>query len=268
MKNRIVSCVVLLALAACSRKAELLGGAAGAPTALEKAARGSSQSLAYEHTLRIETGEAAVRPLYDRIAAACEADEASHCVVLESRQSGGASASARLKLRATHAGIVKLIALAGAGGDVAERTTIAEDLSGPITESGKRIAMLQQYRQNLLELQQKAKGDVDALIKVARELASTQSELEQAAGNDARLRERVATELLGVAIESGKQRSFWSRLRQPVQGFSDNLASGIASAIEGLAYILPWGVVILVLLLTGRKIWVHKRRTKMGESAS
>lgn len=256
-----MSCVVLLALAACSRKEALLNGAAGAP-AVEKARRGSSQSLAYEHTLRIETDEAAVRPLHDRLAAACEADEASHCVLLDSRQSGGTSASAWLKLRATHGGIAQLIALAGAGGDVAERSTRAEDVSGPIADSGKRLAMLQQYRQNLLDLQQKAKGDVDAMIKVARELASTQSELEQAAGDDARLRERVATELLSVSIDSGKQRSFWSRLRQPIAGFSDNLASGIASVIEGLAYILPWSAVLIVLLLTGRKIWSRKRPAK------
>jgi hypothetical protein len=262
MKNRVVACVVLLVLAACSKGGQAPAGSAGAPVvvAKEKAVRDGGQSLAYEHTLRIETGEAAVRPLHDRLAAACEADLASHCVLLESRQSGGASASARLKFRAAQAGIAKLIKLAGTGGDVAEQATSAEDLAAPIADSGKRIAMLQQYRQNLLDLQQKAKGDVDALIKVARELASTQSELEQAAGTDARLRERVATELLSVSIESGAQRSFWSRLRQPVAEFSDNLAKGIASAIEGLAYIVPWSAVILVLLLLGRKIWTRKKK--------
>jgi hypothetical protein len=261
MKNSVVSYFVLLALAGCSKVSEAPAGSAGAPAAAGREQAGG-QALAYEHTLRIDAGEAAVRPLHDKLAAACEEDKASRCVLLESQLSGGASAGARLKFRATHAGIVKLVALAGGAGEVIEQATSAEDLAAPIADSSRRIAMLQQYRQNLLDLQQKARGDVDAMIKVARELASTQGELEQAAGNDTRLRERVTTELLSVAIETRLQRSFWSRLRQPVAGFSDNLAKGSASAIEGLAYILPWSVVILVLLMLGRQIWSRRKPAK------
>jgi hypothetical protein len=182
--------------------------------------------------------------------------------VLESRISTGRAAAASLKLRATPAGIKKLIAALGRQGEITEQSSTAEDLAGPIGDSAKKMAMLTDYRAKLEALRDRASSDVDALIKVNRELAEVQGELEALAGKHAHLLQRVETEILNVAIGSERNRTFWRPVAFALSDFGANLSNGISSAIVGLAYLIPWAFVLGLLSWGGRALWRRRKRPK------
>ena len=153
-----------------------------------------------------------------------------------------------------------MIALAAAGGEVASRNTSAEDLEGPIRDNAKRLDMLRSYREKLLALENKVGNNAEALIKLSHELATVQSELESATGVEARLMERVQMDLLNISIQSRTQRGFWSPVKRSLGDFGSNLSEGIASAITGAAYMLPWALILFIFGVVVRKVWRKVRR--------
>jgi len=236
------------------------GAAEPAPAADAGAEAPRGKYLAYEHSVTIDAGESEVKPLLDKLVAACNADVANQCTLLASGVEGGRESSAHLRVRVKRPGVEKLVALAASGGEVASRNTTAEDLEGPIRDNAKRLDMLRSYREKLLALEAKAGNNAEALIKLSQELANVQSELESATGVEARLMERVNMDLLNIAIQSHTQRGFWSPVRRATRDFSSNLSEGIASAITGAAYILPWALILFVLGAIVRKVWLKVRK--------
>lgn len=260
-----LSLSLLLLLQGCSQqysapgKALAVQGApASAPVAEAAAPRG--KFLAYEHSVTVDTSETQVKPLLGKLAAACHADVANQCTLLASGVEGGRASSAHVRVRIKREGVEKMIALAASGGEVASRNTAAQDLEGPIRDNAKRLDMLRSYRGKLLALESKVGNNAEALIKLSQELATVQSELESATGVEARLMERVNMDLLNIAIQSHAQRGFWSPVRLATQDFGSNLSQGIASAITGAAYLLPWALILLVAGAILRKIWRKARR--------
>jgi len=267
----VMSSVLTLFLLGCSAKYEAAPGSAGAvgeiaysqapgkpAVAAEQQTRG--KYLAYEHHATVDAAESDIKPLLDKLVAACNADLANQCTLLASGIEGGRMASARIRVRIKRPGIEKLIALAAAGGEVASRSTLAEDLEGPIRDNAKRLDMLRSYREKLLALESKVGSNAEALIKLSQELATVQSELESATGIEARLMERVNMDLLNISIQSRTQRGFWSPVKRATGDFGSNLSEGIASAITGLAYLLPWMLILFAAGFVVRKIWKKVRR--------
>lgn len=230
----------------------------GSPAALADTQRG--RYLAYEHSVTVDSSEGGVKPLLDKLVAACQADAANQCTLLASGVEGGRESSAHIRVRVKRPGIEKLIALAATGGEVASRNTSAEDLEGPIRDNAKRLDMLRSYREKLLALESKAGNNAEALIKLSQELATVQSELESATGVEARLMERVNMDLLNISIQSRTQRGFWSPVKRALGDFGSNLSEGIATAITGAAYLLPWVLILFVLGLAVRKVWRKVRK--------
>ena len=230
----------------------------GSPAPPAEAQRG--KYLAYEHSVTVDSPEGGVKPLLDKLVAACQADVANQCTLLASGVDGGRESSAHLRVRVKRPGIDKLIALASTGGEVASRNTSAEDLEGPIRDNAKRLDMLRSYREKLLALESKVGSNAEALIKLSQELATVQSELESATGVEARLMERVNMDLLNISILSHTQRSFWSPVKRSLGDFGSNLSEGLASAITGAAYMLPWALILFVFGVAVRKVWRKVRR--------
>jgi len=244
----------LLALTACSSPVE-----SGAPgQAALKEGRGAF--LAYEHSVSIDTEEARVRPLAEQLIAACHADRENSCTLLESNTGLGRDPSAYVKLRAKPAGVAKLLALAASGGAVRRQQVHVDDLAKSIVDSNKRLDMLKEYERKLKELEGKAGNSVDALMKLSKELASVQSELEQAMGQNAHLLERVNLDLLAVVIEARQRRAFWSPVSSALSDFTGNLSQGVSNLITGLAFILPWLLAAFAAWLGGRKLWRKLKR--------
>lgn len=191
--------------------------------------------------------------------AACSDATAAACTLLASSIEAEPHASASLKFRARPDVIPKLVAAMGQHAELARRSTRAEDLSGPIADSARQLAMLDDYRTRLEALRSRAGNDIDALIKVNQALAEVQANYEAASGKRALLAQRVETEILGVSIRSDRHQSFWTPIGRALRDFGRHLAEGISTAITGLAYLIPWLVLLSILGWAGRRLWRRRR---------
>ena len=258
---RVAATIALVVLAGCGSKNEAGGQSSAAR--LQGKEKGA-EFLAYEHSVGVDTGEAQVRPLYEKVVAACKADTANGCMLLDSSLDSGRYMQARISLRAKPAGIQQLVALVAAEGELTSQGTKAEDLGRPVMDSRKRLEMLRQYQAQLQELEKRSGNNVDALIKVTKELATVQTELEEATAANALLMQRIDTDLLNVSISAQGKRSFWSPVKRSLGNFTENLSEGTANAITALAFILPWLVGFAILFPLLRKGWRRLRAPRKG----
>ncbi len=273
MTRFVLVAFLVMSLAACSREqgptsAALMTMAPGpAPEAAMDRAAGSNsvnRYLAYEHFISIEADNDDVQSLFETAQKACSEAVAESCAILEARISKDDYSSATLKFRAKAEGIRKLRAVVSSKGKVASQSTTAEDLAGPIEDTTKKLGMLTDYRAKLEGLLGRSNNDVDALIKLNRELADVQSQIENLSGEKAHLVQRVETEILNVSISSYSNRSFWSPIGDSMSSFGENLSEGIGSAIIAVAYLIPWSLVLLLFVWAARKLWNRRKKPQGG----
>ncbi len=254
---------VFLSLSGCSVQHENAGPARSASETDHTKARG--KNLAYKHSITIDTDEAGAKALYDKLLNACVSDTANSCTLLDTSFNSGRHVRAQIQLRVHPNGVKPLVMLAASGGPISGEATEVVDLSGPIVDSAKRIEMLQQYQKRLQALELKASQDVDALIKTSKELATVQAELEQAAGENQALLQRVQTDILTINISTDTRRGFWKPIGDSLSEFRVNLSNGVATAITAVAYVLPW---MLTFLMIGWPLrWLWRRRKLRRDNA-
>ena len=256
MRRPLMAFLMCMTIAGCAQHEESTVSAA-APAADGTPGR----YLAYEHSLELDVGEKRVASVHEAAAKACREAVAVQCVMLESHLNTGRAVSANLKFRAKPAGIKKIIAVLNTQGEVIRQSVTAEDLAAPIGDSARKLAMLNDYRSKLEALRVNASQNIEALIKVNQELAQVQSDIESLTGERAHLIQRVETETLTVAISTTNSRAFWRPIGDAFGDFGFNLSQGIASAIHGAAYIIPWSITLLLFWWGGRKIWSRRKRT-------
>jgi hypothetical protein len=264
MKPIIVLLIVFLSVVGCGKQEEgpRPGYFTENSTPVSDVERSRNKYLAYEHSVSVDTDEDGAKELYSKVISTCKADSANGCTLLDSSLTTGRRVSARIKIRAKPEGIRNLIEIVSASGQLVNQATHVEDLARPIIDSNKRLEMLKQYQKRLIKLEREATNDVDSLIKVSKELATVQSAIEQAAGENAHLLDRVNMDILNISISTRLNRSFWSPVVEAISAFSSNLSNGIASALIALAYVLPWAVTILIFAVIGRQAWRwYRRRT-------
>ena len=220
------------------------------------------QFLAYEHWLTVDASETQVAGIYRQSLAACQSLPNASCVVLDSRLSTGRRSSAAIKMRVRPEFVKKIIESLGKLGEITHQSTTVEDLATPIGDAEKKLAMLTSYRTQLEGLRGKANNDIDAAIKITKELAQVQSDLEVLTGEHAHLLKRVQTEVLNLSIESEQNLSWWAPIQSAIRDFSGNLAEGVSTAITATAFVLPWLFVFGLLIGLVRKVWIKfKRKT-------
>ena len=221
-----------------------------------------SRYMAYEHAIHLDVEEKKINAVYEAALMACQKAVADQCVMLESHLDTGRDVSAQLKFRGKPGGIQKLIAVLNAQGEIISQSTTAEDLSSPIQDSAKKLAMLNDYRSRLEGLRGRASESIDTLIKINKELAQVQSEIEAMTGERAHLMQRVDTEILNVSITSIHNRLFWKPISAALTDFSSNLSEGLSKAITGVAFLIPWSLVLAAFVWLGRKLWFRARRPR------
>jgi len=274
MKRLCFAALLLGTLTACSHKEEagnaqhLTAPASGANDSTGKAAPPAARrTLAYRHTLAVDVAEDKVVLVFEAGQAACRAMVAEQCTVLNARVTGPATgqahgrqaATATLTMRAQPPAIPRLRAVFASQGVISRQATSAEELAGPLEDGAKKLALLTDYRARLEALRMRAANDIDSLIKVNRELAEVQAELEAAAGNQVALQQRVDTELLEVTIDAASSQSFWRPIAQSVDEFGASLSQGTALAISGVAWQLPWAVLLGFASWVVRKLWRRRK---------
>lgn len=260
MQRILFSILVLILVSGCAKKDE--------PAAMKLAERAATPAgkarsfLAYEHSISIDVEEQKIAAVFEMGQAACHEASSESCSILESRLNTGRESIAFLKFRAKPAGIKRIITSLAKQAEISEQSTTAEDLEAPISDTTKKLAMLKDYRSKLDALHGRANNDVDSLIKVSRELAQVQSELESIEGSHAHLMQRVETEVLMVSIRSIQSRAFWKPIGNAISDFGGNFSQGISSAITGIAFLIPWAVVLLLGGWGSRASWRRWKRAK------
>jgi hypothetical protein len=167
-------------IAACNRNEHSFGNAA--PLMAAQKVQSASGTLSQEHSLTIDVAESDLDSRFRVLTDRCVGDSEHHCTILQSDVQTGQFASGLIRLRIDPAAVGDLISFEVSLGNLEHRSTSVEDLAEAIQETQSRIEMLTNYRKQLLELQAKAGTNIEAAIKVASELSTVQSKLEQAAG--------------------------------------------------------------------------------------
>lgn len=122
--------------------------------------------------------------------------------------------------------------------------------------------MLQDYRGKLEGLRGGAKGDIDALIRINRQLAETQNEIETLGGKKARLMQRIETEMLDVEIQSTAEKSAWMPVNRAFTSFDSDLASAVSTTITAAAYLIAWVILFSLVGWVLRLLWVRRKKQK------
>lgn len=115
--------------------------------------------------------------------------------------------------------------------------------------------MLESYMGDLLRLREQSRTDVDALIKVTSEFAQTQSSIESLKGEHAQLLERVDLQVVTLQLFSNRTQSFTTPIARAFREFGRDFTSGIAQAITGFAYLVPWLIILVPLGFAFRYLW-------------
>lgn len=261
MTVRFLCLIFALILAGCSSSVPIESGA----NVSSKAVAGTSkkQNLAYEHSLDLTIEQDKLAVLVSQVQDNCKAAPENACTLLESRITSSSGTTAHLKLRATSVEIKKLIALLTGKAKVTNQSTLAEDLTAPMFDIEKKVAMLSAYRLQLEALSKRANNDLDQLIRLSRELAQVDTDLEELKGRNARYVQRIETELLSISLSSQDAISTWRPVSHAMSDFGAHLAEGLAFTISSIAYLLPFLVFIMVFIFGVRKIIRRFRRAKI-----
>lgn len=241
--------------------AGLVGGCKPASEPEPAAVPPPGGALAYAHQLTLEASAADMRRIVQLALDTCARIADQDCTMLASEMTHREAESASVKLRATPQGVRQIIAAVSALGTVSARSTTAEDLSEPLQDSARQLKMLADYRARLEAMAARPDVRTAELIEVQRELARLAQEVDQASSEQASLRRRVATEVLTINVKQPYHATFAAPIREAARDFAANLARGIAFAITATAFLLPAGIVLVVLLkLAGvARRWWRKR---------
>lgn len=254
-------CAVLL-VAACSykEKASDAGGLAYAEGAAAAAGDANGALLAYEHTVGVQLDRAAIAPRLQAIRSACSEARFGTCTLIEAQQSAGDWPQARAVMRMAPDAIEPMIALAAEGGDTGERSTRAEDLAVVVRDNTteqdrltKEMARLQAFE---------ARGDLSVadMIALSERIAAAEAQLEAAAREGARHRQRIDTQLLTVQLRGRNGEQGRSEIGAAFREFGATLATGTAWTIRATAFLLPLALVGFFLFAALRALWRRRRR--------
>jgi hypothetical protein len=252
--------VCLVSMTACNRNNHLVSEPQALMVTQAQRAESAHGTLSREHSLTIEVAESDLHSGFQRLSDRCTADSANHCAILQSDVTSGQFSSGLIKLRIDPKAVEDLISFAAGLGRLEHRSTQVEDLADAIQDTQSRIEMLTTYRKQLLELQGKAGTNIDAAIKVASELSTVQSNLEQANGQAAYQAKRTTTDIVTIHFSVTEQKAFWRPIREALRDFLGNLSEGISQAITAVAYILPWLLVVIPGLYLVRFLWRRRSR--------
>lgn len=254
----------LALLSGCSKEMSSLSDSASeaprAMAALAPPAEGGRQvgTLAYEHTISIEMSREILPQRMRELEAACNADRASNCTVLNvSSRSNQDLPSGSITMRLAPGGLEPIIALASKDGEVTSRNTSAEDLAQPVADTDRQVALMTLHRDRLTEFMKSQDIKIEQLITVSKELATVQSQLDSLNTQKANLRRRIDTDLLTIDLSVPRQdyMSEQSPVKDALRSFGSDFREAVGMVIRFFAVLIPWLVIILPGLFLLRLFW-------------
>jgi hypothetical protein len=230
--------------------------AVAAPAA--NAADARENTLAYEHTISIELSKELVSARLRELEAACVADRASDCTMLQMEMRASDDVpSGFIRMRLARRGVEPIIELAGKDGEIQARSTQAEDLAQPIADTERQLALLTLHRDRMTELMKSKDIKIDQLIALSKELATVQTQIDSYGTERANLRRRVATELLTVNLQPpGRDYAVQETpVMDSLRLFGSMFREAIGQVITFVAFVVPWLVIIIPGLILLRLFW-------------
>lgn len=212
------------------------------------AARRAGQRIGVWRDVRIELPADQIGQRIVAVRNACQAAQFGDCALLAVEQTGGRDPSGSVSVRLAPDGIEPMVQLAGQHGDVAARSTRAEDLAQQIADTGLAQARLQKEHARLLELQQRRDLAVTDLLALSKRLAEIEAEAQQTQQDAAQQQRRVRTQLLTLNFRSTGGEQGRGEIAEAGAEFGQVFASSVAFVIRAVAALLP---VVVVAVIAG-----------------
>lgn len=209
--------------------------------------------LAYEHEVEVLTDADSIAAKVKAAKQACETAKFGACLVLRVDQRGGRYARASLRVRAEAKVIEPLIAAAGQGGDLGDRSTRAEDLAVAVRDNTLLQSRLDKQHARLLQFQDRSDLKVADVIALSEQLSKVEAELEAAQCEGAVHKRRIETQLLTIRFMPNVGESGRSEIAMAFADSGHVMASSSAGVIRVVAGLLP------VLLALALAIWLLRR---------
>src|SRR4051812_24463853 len=221
----------------------------------------------YGYALRLDAGR--IASVQERHLGLCRRLGASRCRVVGMRRgSGEASAELRLRVAAPLAepfGRALIAISARGGGETADRSIAAEDLSRQMVDSAARIGTRELLIRRLTGLLETRSGNIAQAVEAERAINTAQEELDAARNWLAEMQGRVAMS----AIEIGYVAPGAAAPAQPgpiaaaIAEVAALSAGSIGMMIVLVGITLPWLALGLAILLAAR--FARRRRGQAAE---
>lgn len=237
------------------------GGAQPAPIAV------TIPQIAYAYKYDFRLPESAIARTQAAHVALCDRLGPARCQLIASQSGGGEdrTAAAGLKLRVASAlarqfGAALQGAVAKEGGRAMSSSIAAEDVSKAITDTDARLRQRTLLVARLTEILRTRQGKVAELVEAERSVAAAQEEIDQARGELADLRGRVAMSTVDIGYQA-----IAATIDAPRTGLGDAVAQswsvfvlGLVAMLSAAIFLLPWALVAGGIALAVRA-W--RRRT-------
>lgn len=268
LNGRGVLLLAALLTVACSREqaAESAGQAdVGSPQAAVPG-QARNRTLAYEHTVAIVLPGEDIPARIDAMQQACFSQSVGECEVLDVHQQGGEHPSGSIRMRVAPKGVDLLVHQASGGGEIAERTTSAQDLAEAVAQNTQRRTRLENEHARLLEFQAKPNVSLEDMLKLSERLADVEAQLDTTHQEAAQHQRRIAYPLLTVAFRPQGVEVGGSAIGEAVRDSVEIASVSTAGMIRLLAGMLPVAAVAWLAWMAWR--FLRRRRVARGVPAS
>jgi hypothetical protein len=218
--------------------------------------------LAYEHEVTVRMDAERIPAHVKAVRDACERRTHGACLVLAVGENGGRYARASIRVRAEAKAIEPLIRAAGDGGEIADRSTRAEDLSTAVRDNTLRQDRLRKEHARLIEFQSRSDLKVADMIALSDQLSNVESELAQAEREGAEHKRRIETQQLSIDFLPPNGEAGRSDIAEAFRDSGRVMAASTAGVIRVVAALVPVLLALIVGIWLLRRAWRFVRRRR------
>lgn len=219
--------------------------------------------LAYQHRVLLRLPGERIASQAQAVRAGCDSGKFGACAVLEMSQTGGDFPSAMVQVRIVPAGVEPLVALAGKGGEISDRSIQADDLAAAVRDNAMLRDRLQKEHARLLQFQQRDDLKIADVLTLSNRIAELEAQLQGAQQEAAQQQRRISTQLITFDFETTRSQASRSEIGEAFRDFGGIVASVVAFLIRAVAVLLPLSLAVLPLLWLLRR-YLRKRRQARG----
>ena len=258
-----LSALLLVTVAGCAKTdgyAQADAAAEEAPAGLVGQAKAPGSFLAYSHQATVRMDGAGIAARVSAVRTACMEGRHGTCTVLGEEQSSGQWPGGQLQMRAEPKAIEPLVAMAAEGGELARRSTEAEDLADAVRDNGLRQQRLRTQHARLSEFLARKDIKAEDLIALSNQLAQIETELQASEQEAAQQQRRIRTNLLTLRFESSQVTAETSELGQALRDSLSVLDTSVAVLVTLVVATLPFLLLGLALAWVIRALLRRRRR--------